>query len=104
MNIGMMRERVAIQAPQELRSPTGEATLSWATEATVWASVDGLASRDVLQAQQANVIASHKVIMRYRATVNPQYRLLWRGKTLEIVSVSPRDNRTRLELLVNEVQ
>jgi hypothetical protein len=36
--------------------------------------------------------------------VNPQYRLLWRGKTLEIVSVSPRDNRTRLELLVNEVQ
>lgn len=104
MNIGLMRERVAVQAPQELRSPTGEATLSWATEATVWASVDGLASRDVLQAQQANVIASHKVVMRFRSTVTPQYRLVWRGKTLEIVSISPRDNRTRLELLVNEVQ
>ena len=104
MNIGLMRERVAVQAPQELRSPTGEATLSWATEATVWASVDGLTSRDVLQAQQANVIASHKVVMRFRATVTPQYRLVWRGKTLEIVSISPRDNRTRLELLVNEVQ
>ena len=104
MNIGLMRERVAVQAPQELRSPTGEATLSWATEATVWASVDGLSSRDVLQAQQANVIASHKVVMRFRSTVTPQYRLLWRGKTLEIVSVSPRDDRTRLELLVNEVQ
>ena len=104
MNIGLMRERVAVQAPQELRSPTGEATLSWATAATVWASVDGLSSRDVLQAQQANVIASHKVVMRFRSTVTPQYRLLWRGKTLEIVSVSPRDDRTRLELLVNEVQ
>ncbi|NBW16402.1 MAG: head-tail adaptor protein [Caulobacteraceae bacterium] len=104
MNIGLMRERVSLQAPQELRSPTGEATLAWATEATVWGSVDGLSSRDVLQAQQANVIASHKVIIRHRDGVNPQYRLLWRGKTLEIVSVSPRDNRTRLELLVNEVQ
>ncbi len=104
MNIGMMRERVALQAPQEMRSPTGEATLSWATEDTVWASVDGLSSRDILQAQQANVIASHKISIRYRATVNPQYRILWRGKTLEIASVSERDNRTRLELLVHEVQ
>ena len=100
----MMRERVALQAPQEMRSPTGEATLSWVTEATVWASVDGLSSRDVLQAQQSNVIASHKVILRYRATVNPQYRLLWRGKTMEIASVSERDNRTRLEILAHEVQ
>lgn len=104
MNIGTMKERVALQAPQEMRSPTGEATLSWVTEATVWASVDGLSSRDILQAQQASVIASHKIVIRYRATVNPQYRILWRGKTLEIASVSERDNRTRLELLVHEVQ
>lgn len=99
-----MRERVSLQAPQEMRSPTGEATLSWVTQDTVWASVDGLPARDVLQAQQSNVIASHKVIIRHRADVTPQYRLLWRGKTLEIASVSERDNRTRLELLVHEVQ
>lgn len=104
MNIGKLSSRVALQAPQEVRSPTGEATLTWTTEATVWASVEGLSSRDILQAQQANVIASHKVIIRYRATVNPQYRLLWRGKTLEIASVSERENRTLLELLVHEVQ
>ena len=104
MNIGKLSSRVALQAPQEVRSPTGEATLTWTTEATVWASVAGLSSRDILQAQQANVIASHKVIIRYRATVNPQYRLLWRGKTLEIASVSERENRTLLELLVHEVQ
>jgi SPP1 family predicted phage head-tail adaptor len=99
-----MRERVAIQTPVEARSPTGETTLSWTALATVWASVDGLSTRDILQAQQANLVATHRIRIRYRAGVNHTHRIVWRGRTMEIASVVEKDNRTALEILAREVQ
>lgn len=105
MIIGRMRERVTIKSQTESRSPSGETTFSWdATVATVWASVDGLSSRDILQAQQANVIATHRIRIRYRSDVSHTNRLLWRGRTMEIASVVERDSRAALEILAREVQ
>lgn len=98
-----MNERVALLAPTESRSPMGEATILYSTEATVWAQVEGLSSRDVLQAQQADVVASHRIRMRHRPTISYQHRVLWRGKTMEVASVSDRMDRTMTELLVREV-
>jgi len=100
----MLGERVTIQAPTEIRSPMGEVTLSWASAGTVWAYVEGMASRDILQAQQANVVATHKIIIRYKASVTIQHRIVWRGKTMEIASVTERQNRTMMEMLVREMQ
>jgi head-tail adaptor len=40
--IGVMRQRVTIQSPQEVRSPSGETTLQWVDVATVFAQVEGL--------------------------------------------------------------
>jgi SPP1 family predicted phage head-tail adaptor len=74
------------------------------TVATVWGSVNGLSSRDILQAQQANVIATHRLRIRYRSDVTHLNRLVWRGRTMEIAAVVERDNRTALEILAREVQ
>lgn len=105
MIIGRMRERVTIKAPQETQSPSGEVTLGWDTTlATVWASVDGLSGRDILQAMQANVVASHRIRIRYRADVTHEHRIIWRNRTMEIASVVERENRTVLEILAREVQ
>lgn len=104
MNIGKLRDRVTIQAPSESRSPSGETTLSWVTVATVWASVDGLSSRDILQAQQANVVATHKIRIRKRSDVTHTHRILWKSVIMEIASVVSRDNSTALEILAKEVQ
>lgn len=99
-----MRERITIQSPTEVRSPSGETTLNWdSTLATVWASVDGLSSRDIMQAQQANVIVSHKIRIRYRADVTHTHRIIWRGRTMEIASVTDRSNRESLEILAREL-
>jgi SPP1 family predicted phage head-tail adaptor len=100
-----MRDRVAIKSQTSVRSPSGETTMSWdTTVATVWASVSGLSSRDILQAQQANVIATHRIRIRYRPDVTHTNRLAWRGRTMEIAAVVERDNRTALEILAREVQ
>jgi len=101
---GRLRERVTFQAPTKSRSASGEASLTWSTIATVWASVDGLSARDIMQAQQANVLATHKIIVRYRDDVDHTSRIVWRGRTMEASSVIDRHNREYLEILAKEVQ
>jgi SPP1 family predicted phage head-tail adaptor len=104
IDIGKMNERVTIQAPREVRSRSGETTLAWdTTVATVWASVDGLSSRDILQAQQANVMATHKIRIRFRDDVLHTHRVIWRNRTMEIASVTERMDRQVLEILAREV-
>lgn len=104
IDIGKMKERVAIKSPREVRSRSGETTLNWdTTVATVWASVDGLSSRDIIQAQQANVVATHKIRIRFRDDVSHTHRLIWRGRTMEIASVTERNDRQVLELLAREL-
>lgn len=100
-----MNERITIKAPAEARSPSGETTLNWdMTVATVWASVDGLSSRDILQAQQANVMATHRIRIRKRDDVLHTHRILWRGRTMEIASVTNLEWHNSLEILAREVQ
>lgn len=104
MNIGKMNQRVTLQSPTESKSRSGEVTLTWSDYDETWASVDGLSSRDIMQAMQANVVATHRIRIRHRDGVSHEHRLLWRGKTMEIASVVERDNRTALEILAREVQ
>lgn len=101
---GIMKERVLIQAPSESRNSLGETTIGWEDAGEVWASVDGLSSREILQAMQANVIASHKIRIRFFPEITPHHRVVWRGKNLEVASVVERNNRTVHEMLVREVQ
>lgn len=100
---GRLKERLTIQRPNEVRNALGESTLGWEDLATVWGSVDGMSSRDVLQAMQANVVASHRVRIRSLPGVTHECRVIWRGRTMEIASVVDREDRTMFEMLVREV-
>lgn len=102
ISAGRMNERVALLSPTEVRSPSGEASIVFSTAATVWASVEGMSSREILQAQQADVIATHRIMIRYRSDVTYEYRISWRGKTLEVASITDRQNRTAIEILARE--
>lgn len=75
----------------------------WTDIATVWASVDGLSVREVFLAQQADAIATCRLRMRYRSDVTHAWRGRWRGRTLEFVSVIPKENLTVLEIIAREV-
>jgi SPP1 family predicted phage head-tail adaptor len=103
LDIGKMRERVTIQSPSEVRGRSGQTTLEWSNTATVWASVEGLSSRDILQAQQANVVATHRIRIRHRDDVAHTHRLVWRNRTMEIASVTDRMGREVLEVLAREL-
>lgn len=100
---GQMRERVLIQAPVTEQSPMGEATTGWEDVGEVWASVRGLSSREVLQAQQANAIVTHVIRVRFFPGLTHQHRLIWRGRTMEVASLMEREVRTVHEIMAREV-
>ena len=49
---GRLRERVTIQQATATRNRIGETVQTWGTFAEVWASVEGLSGREVLQSGQ----------------------------------------------------
>lgn len=105
IDIGRMRDRVTILASTSSRTPSGQSKPVWETTvATVWAEVRGLSTKDLLQAQQANVLATHRIKIRYRSDVKHTHRLQWEGRTMEISSVIEDPKKTVLTLLAREVQ
>jgi len=102
LDIGRMRERVTVQQATERRNSLGETTLEWATFAERWASVEGVTAREALGAGQLEVSITHRVRFRYIDGLTHQMRLLWRGRTLEIVSLLEHNNRSEHELICQE--
>ena len=102
LDLGKMRERVTVQQATERRNSLGETTLDWATYAERWASVEGVTAREALGAGQLEVSITHRVRLRYIDGLTQQMRLLWRGRTLEIVSLLEHNNRSEHELICQE--
>ena len=99
---GKLRERVTVQQATETRNSLGEVVQSWSTYATVWASVEGISSREALQQGQVQTDVSHRVQIRYLDGLKQTMRLSWRGRILEIVSVLEHGNRSEHELICQE--
>ena len=102
INSGVMRERVTIQKPVESQSSFGETTLTWADEATVYASVMGVRAVDYFAAQQAGTLVTHRIRIRFFPGITQQHRLIWRDRVMEISSVLEREARSIHEILARE--
>ncbi len=101
IDAGKLTEIVVVQSAVETRNHLGEATLSWNTYATRWASVEGVSVRESLEGQQSTSV-THKVQMRYLDGLTTQMRIYWRGRTLEIISVLEHDRRSEHQLICQE--
>lgn len=99
---GELRERVTIQVSAESRNNLGETTLTWADFTTRWASVEGVSAREVLLNGQQDINLTHRVRMRYVDGLTQNMRLIWRGRTLEVISLLEHNNRSEHELICSE--
>ena len=102
MKIGLMRERLTIQAPVDQQNQFGEASIAWESVSEVWASVAGVSTRDYLSAQQSGVLITHRIFIRAYPGLTHQHRLVWRGRNLEITSILEREMRAVYEILAKE--
>lgn len=104
MRAGWLRHRVALQSKTSAISAIGEPVDTWATYATVWASVEPQRAREYVAAQSEQGRGNWVIKLRYRNDVSRLHRAVWNGHTLEIESViSPFERGRDLELVCREV-
>jgi SPP1 family predicted phage head-tail adaptor len=99
----VLRKRVVLITPTVTTGPLRGPVEGVPTETEMWAHVEPLEGRELLQAQQVNASLTHRVTIRYRAGVAPTQRLRFGTKTLEILSiVNPGEANRELQLLCVE--
>lgn len=99
---GRLRERITIQKASDVRNPIGETTLKWSDYAERWASVESIGAREFLLSGQQHTEVTHRIRMRHLDGLESTMRVVWRGRTLEIMSVLDQNNRSEHEMLCTE--
>ncbi len=103
MRAGLLRNRVTIQTRSETTDDFGEIDFAWSTLATVWATIEPLSGKELMNAEQAKSVVTHKVTMRHLATVTAKDRILYDSRTFQIESVRNfRERDISLELMCKE--
>lgn len=97
--VGRKTLRAVLSKPS---NTTGDAQVSYAPQATVWASLEELGGAD-----RAGIVAdaAARIVVWYRTDVTPRWRVEIGTRTWDVVSVSDRDGRkVELELLCVELK
>ena len=100
-----MRHRVELKSLSSTRGSAGTQTNTYATYATVWASVNPLRGLELINAQQVHMEITHKITIRYNSSLIATDRILFDGRTFEIASIiDPYERNVYLELMCKEVK
>lgn len=97
--VGQMRHRVQLQSSTLAADAYGEQVRTFTTYATVWARVETSGGSESPVAGQNVALTNRKVTVRYNEAILPDQQLLWRGRTLQIRSVSDPDGNLRFMIL-----
>jgi SPP1 family predicted phage head-tail adaptor len=89
--VGDLRRRVALQAATDALDDYGQAIRTWATYATVWASVVSTPGSEPQSALMQSSVTTYTVTIRYRTDVLPIHRIIYGDITLNIVGISTID-------------
>lgn len=88
MNSGKLDRRVDLLAPSPVRDASGSVADEWRTAATVWAEKVEQGGREFRAAGALNAETTALFTLRWRADVNPGWRVSMDGREWEILAVS----------------
>lgn len=95
MQSGRLRHRIKIQQRTMTPNAIGEVVPVWSDYATVWASVEPATASKYYAAKQLDAKVDGVIIMRYRDGIEPTMRVVYDGRTLEIISLLTVKERNR---------
>lgn len=91
--IGTLTDRVQIKRRETVGDGGGGHERIFMPLNSVWARVRSLAGRSGVTADGQGVVISHSVVMRFRADVGPGDRIVYRGRSLDVVSAADLNGR-----------
>ena len=104
MRIGDLRKRIDLQAPTRVPDGLGGFNISWRVMASdVAAAIWPTSAKETLGAQQLTMDITHRVRIRYRKTLNSDWRVSWGGRYFNITSaIDPNMSHRFLDLMCKE--
>lgn len=93
--IGRLRHRLTLESATRTPDGGGGASESWATVATVWASITPTGGSEAIDADALTGRISHEIVFRHRPGVAPVMRLRRGNRVFEIAAVIDIDERKR---------
>lgn len=103
MRAGTLSQRITLEKPSVTTDPTWGTTPGWVTGAEAWASVLPVVADEQSGKQGVQSGTTYEVRLRFNPEVSSEWRVLWRQKVLDIVSVVDVGGRRR-ELLIRAVE
>ena len=95
MQIGKLRNRLALQRLTETRDRDGGVNRAFVTFAEVWGQVRPLRGEELLHARQIEARTTHEVRIRQRDDVLTDGRISHLGRTFNILAIQDRNERHR---------
>jgi SPP1 family predicted phage head-tail adaptor len=103
MQAGQLRKRVTVQQRSTTQDTHGQPLTEWTEYMTVWAAVQPLSGRKLIEAEALHSETTHEVLMRYHAGITAKMRVMYGEKIFNVQNVIDEDERHRhLTLLCSE--
>ncbi len=102
--IGDFRHMINFEAQTKTPDNMGGFSTSWKTVASsIAAAIWPVSAKEVIQAAQPVMIASHRIKIRYRANIKNSYRIKFGSRYFNIVSIiNVNEKNEMLDILAKE--
>lgn len=84
---GKLKHRITLQRMVETRDAHGGVVFTPQNITNVWASIEPLRGRELFEANQTGEVIDGRIRIRYYNGLDPTWRILYKGRQLEIVSL-----------------
>lgn len=100
--------RVIIQSRGDASDDYGGSAVTWSTLSTVWAIIEPMSGREVLQSEQLQSRVTHKITIRYNSTLKStatgaKYRVSYDDRLFPVKFVQNFDEDMKSEGTVYQV-
>lgn len=94
-NPGLLRHRLALEAPVEIADGAGGVARSYSAVATLWAEVTPVSAALALEAERLGARITHRIGVRFSDDITTKHRFRDGDRIFRIVSLRDRDGRKR---------
>lgn len=91
--LGTLTDRVQLRRREMVPEDAGGHSALYVPMSTVWARVRSLSGRQGQTADGRAVAISHTVVLRFRGDIGPGDRIVYRGRSLDVVSAADLNGR-----------
>ena len=103
--IGKLNKRVTLQAPAMASDGMGGFNVTWFDQASVWAAIWPTSASEQIQTEKPTMTISHRIRIRYRSVLNPEWRIKFGNRYFNIDSIiNPNEQNEWLDILCRETK